>query len=229
MIVPGGGFTAEGYWKGAKNKGRYLFPVKAMGIVLKHKFMEGFVSLLRAKEQPVDVALRKTLYNKAWVVYAKQPFGGPAQVIEYLGRYTHKIALSNHRLKSIANGKVCFSYKDYADGGKQKEMTLEAGEFLRRFCMHILPKGFKKIRHYGFLASRVRPRLSLQQLQRGILPANKAKKDWKAIAKEKLHFDVEQCPCCQTGRMTTLLAFDAHGPPLWVMEKCRQQQSGFAG
>lgn len=85
-------------------------------------------------------------------MYAKPPFGGPAQVVEYLGRYTHKVAISNNRIKSVSvEGKVLFSYKDYADGNKQKEMELPAPEFIRRFEQHILPKGFTKIRHYGYL------------------------------------------------------------------------------
>jgi hypothetical protein len=88
------------------------------------------------------------------VVYAKPSFGGPAQVVEYLGRYTHKVAISNNRIKSIsAEGEVTFSYKDYADGSKQKDMELPAPEFIRRFEQHILPKGFTEIRHYGYLSN----------------------------------------------------------------------------
>jgi hypothetical protein len=224
MIIPGGGITAEGDWKHTKNKGRYLFPVKAMSTVYKHKFMESFLALMQHKQKPVEVCLRKTLYNKEWVVYAKRPFAGPGQVIEYLGRYTHKIAISNHRIKNIEDGKVTFSYKDYAQDSVQKQMTLEAEEFLRRFCMHILPKGFRKIRHYGFLASRSRPKLKMQQMQRGIIPKRKKEKDWKIIAKQKLNFDPEQCPCCKTGRMITILTFDAHAPPLEIIKRIEHQK-----
>lgn len=224
MIVPGGGFTDSGYWKGVKSKGKYLFPVKAMSIVFKNKFMEGFIAWKQKSGEAIDPAVRKTLYNKDWVVYAKQPFGGPQQVIEYLGRYTHKIAISNHRIKDIADGKVTFSYKDYADGSRQKLMTLDAEEVLRRFCMHILPKGFMKIRHYGFLSSRARPRFVMQQMRMGMVPKPPKKRDWKVIAKEKLDFDAEQCPCCKTGKMITLLTFSAHGPPQWALQKIRQQQ-----
>jgi hypothetical protein len=153
MIVPGGGIAASGCWKHAKNKGRFLFPVKAMSTVFKNKYMEGFLKFIQTKNITIEKTLRETLYNKSWVVYAKQPFGGPAQVIEDLGGYKHKVAISNHRILSIADGKVSFMYKDYADGCRQKQMVLEATEFLRRFCMHILPPGFRKIRHYGFLAN----------------------------------------------------------------------------
>ncbi|MEJ7826879.1 MAG: transposase, partial [Segetibacter sp.] len=149
MIVPAGGFTLCGHWKHTKNKGRYLFPVKAMSIVFKNKFMQGLQTLIKEYNLPsLSDDDRKKLYSKSWVVYAKQPFGGPEQVIEYLARYSHKVAISNHRITAIADGKVSFRYKDYADGCKQKTMTLEATEFLRRFCLHILPKGFRKIRHY---------------------------------------------------------------------------------
>ena len=134
-----------------------------MSTVFKHKYMEAFVLYLKSNNLVIDKAMRETLYNKAWIVYAKQPFADPKQVIEYLGRYTHKVAISNHRIRNIEHGKVLFSYKDYADGGLQKEMTLDAEEFLRRFCMHILPQGFRKIRHYGFLSNRSKLRLKMQQ------------------------------------------------------------------
>ena len=91
-----------------------------------------------------------------WNVYAKPPFGGPERVLKYLARYTHRVAISNSRILSIADGKVTFLWKDYADGGKVKPMTLEAVEFIRRFLLHILPAGFVRIRQFGFLANRVR-------------------------------------------------------------------------
>jgi len=156
MIVPGGGFTDAGYWKSAKSDGKYLFPAKTMSIVYKNKFMEKLVAFLKEVNEPIDVDLRKKLYNLNWVVYAKQPFGGPKQVIEYIGRYSHKIAISNHRIKKVGDGKVTFTYKDYAAGGAKKLMTIEATEFLRRFCMHILPKRFVKIRQMDFYHRAIR-------------------------------------------------------------------------
>ena len=172
----------------------------------------------------MDKAMRKILYNKDWIVYAKRPFAGAAQVIEYLGRYTHKIAISNHRIKNIEDGKVTFLYKDYADKGAQKLMALNAEEFLRRFCMHILPKSFRKIRHYGFLSNRSKQQLKMHQMQMGMVVKPKENKDWKLITKEKLLFDVDQCPCCKTGKMITVLCFNAHAPPLWLMRKINEQQ-----
>jgi len=156
MIVPGGGFTDAGYWKSAKSDGKYLFPAKTMSIVYKNKFMEKLVAFLKEVNEPIDVDLRKKLYNLNWVVYAKQPFGGPKQVIEYIGPYSHKIAISNHRIKKVGDGKVTFTYKDYAAGGAKKLMTIEATEFLRRFCMHILPKRFVKIRQMDFYHRAIR-------------------------------------------------------------------------
>ena len=225
MIVPGGGFDAAGCWKPSKHRGTFLFPVKAMSKVFKNKFMEGLLKWLPATAETISKDVRKTLYSKDWVVYAKRPFGGPKQVIEYLGRYTHKVAISNHRIQSIENGKVRFGYKDYADNSQQKEMVLDGTEFLRRFCLHILPKGFRKMRHYGFLSNRNAARLVMQQMQMGIIPQPKQKKEWKEVAKEKLHYDVDLCPCCKTGRMVTILAFDANGPPAWTMNKLDEQQA----
>jgi len=169
MIVPGGGFTDAGYWKSAKSDGKYLFPVKAMSIVYKNKFMEKLIAYLKEINEPIDVPLRRKLYNMNWVVYAKQIVGGPKQVIEYIGRYSHKIAISNHRIKNIGDGKVSFTHKDYAACGVQKLMTLDAHEFLRRFCMYVLPKRFVKIRHYGFLSSRNKHDLKIHQMQIGVL------------------------------------------------------------
>lgn len=224
MIVPGGGITAAGYWAPTKQKGKYLFPVKAMGIVFKNKFMESFLQWLQTKNSSIDKKLRETLYNKSWVVFAKQPFLGARQVIEYLGRYTHKVAIDNHRIKGIGGGKVSFSYKDYADGCKQKEMELDATEFLRRFCLHILPQGFRKIRYYGFLANANSGLLKIQQKEMGIAPPLPIKKDWKTIAKENMGLDVSQCPCCKKGLMQTILAFKANAPPEWVLRELKTQQ-----
>ena len=214
MIIPGGGIAASGCWKNAKNNGRFLFPVKAMSTVFKHKYMEGFLQLLNSESKSIEPLLRETLYNKSWVAYAKQPFGGPAQVIEYLGRYTHKVAISNHRLLSTGDDKVSFRYKDYADNSKQKVMTLEATEFLRRFCLHILPQGFRKIRYYGFLANKNSTLLQVQQQEMGTQQKGAIKKiAWQLIAKEKLNYDACLCPVCKKGTMVTIFHFKAHAPP----------------
>ena len=134
-------------------------------------------------------------------------------MIEYLGRYTHRIAISNHRIKSIEEGKVNFSYKDYRQGGAQKTMALDGPEFLRRFCLHILPPGFRKVRHYGILSSRAKPKLKMQQLKMGVSIVPKVKMDWKQVARETMGFDADACPCCLTGRMHTIYCFGPNAPP----------------
>ena len=117
-------------------------------------FRGRFIALLKERLPGDNKELINELYKNKWVVYAKRPFTGPQSVVEYLGRYTHKIAISNHRIKNISDGKVTFSYKDYGTAAAvTKEMTLDALEFIRRFAMHILPKGFVRIRHYGIVSS----------------------------------------------------------------------------
>jgi hypothetical protein len=145
------------------------------------------------------------MHQSNWVVYAKAPFAGPKQVIEYLGRYSHRVAISNHRLISVNDGKVTFRYKDYRNGDKQKLMTLEATEFLRRFCLHILPQRFVKIRHYGFLSSR-RNSAELPILQGKEVNSSTSettptpKLTWQEVCRQQLNYDPELCHCCQTER-----------------------------
>ena len=222
-IVPGGGITQAGHWKHVKNNGKYLFSVKAMSLVFRGKFMEKFKAYCLSNKLSPDNDLLHKLYRKHWVVYARQPFLGPGQVIEYLGRYTHRIAISNHRIKAIADGKVTFTYKDYRQAGKQKTITLDACEFLRRFCLHILPPKFVKIRHYGILASRVKPQLKMQQMKMGISIVPQEKITWQQISRDKLGFDPQICPCCKTGKMRTIMHFAAHAPP--VIKQVYQQNN----
>lgn len=213
-IVPAGGFAKNGDWKSTRTKGEFLYPIKQMSTVYKHKFMEKYRNWLASINQPLAYKQRQTLYNKYWMVYAKQPFGGAEQVVEYLGRYSHKVAISNHRIKNIADGTVTFTYKDYADGSKVKLQMLSSDEFLRRFCMHILPPRFMKIRHYGFLANRGKRKLKIHQMTQGKIPQPKQKMNYKEVCKTLLGFDVDACPHCKKGVMIRLLNFDANAPPL---------------
>jgi len=161
-IVGGAGMDAESNWKIAK-KAKYgrLFPVKAMATVYKARFMALLklsvnhnIITLNQDQQDQWQHIQDKLYATKWIVFAKQPFGGPAQVVEYLGRYTHKVAISNSRIQKVdASGRISFAYKDYADQGKTKQMELSGEEFLRRFEQHILPKRFCKIRSYGLYAN----------------------------------------------------------------------------
>ena len=219
MIVPGGGFTKENEWKNSASNGDFLFPIKAMAKVYRGKFMSKFLTFLTDKKLPIDLSLRRKLYDKKWVIYAKQPFKNAEGVVEYLGRYSHKIAISNHRIKGIDNSLISFSYKDYVHGSVTKIMKLEPTEFLRRFCMHILPPKFVKIRHYGFLSSRAKEKLKIHQLKEGILPKNTTKLSLAEITKTNLGFDIEQCPCCKTGKMIIVQQFAANAPPKHINDK----------
>jgi Putative transposase/Transposase zinc-binding domain len=135
-IVPGGGIYDKGKWKPQLRSDKYLFPVKALSKVYRAKYVQQLRSKgIDDKACPDGRALIESLFAKQWVVYAKRPFGGPGQVIEYLGRYTHKVAISNHRIAQVDDATVTFSYKDYRDGSTKKQMTLGNEEFTRRFAM----------------------------------------------------------------------------------------------
>jgi len=204
-IVPGGGLTPQGKWKTAKTQGKYLFPVKAMSKVFRARFI---AALTKALPEKMDDGLVSELYKKRWVVYAKRPFNGPVSVIEYLGRYTHKIAISNHRIRGTSETKVTFSYKDYRQSGITKEMTLDALEFIRRFALHILPKAFVRIRHYGILSSTAKAKCAVQIKEQ--LPEIP-----KPISNKPLlqAYIPKECPCCKKETMLELIRFNSRGPP----------------
>jgi len=212
VIVPAGGIDHEGHWLHSRQSGKYLFPVKAMSRVFRGKFMEQFRRFMTGNGIETDEELHRELYRNDWVVYAKHPFGGAEQVIEYLWRYTHKVAISNHRLMDIADGNVTFSYKDYRDSGKIKTMTLAAVEFLRRFCLHILPRGFRKIRHYGILSSRNKGKLRELQAIMGVVCVQGETLSHYAKISGKA-YDVKLCPCCKKGRMVVVSSLKSRAPP----------------
>lgn len=203
-IIPGGFIDRNGKWRMSRTEGKFLFPVKAMSKVYRAKY----VAQLRASELNVEQETYDALFKKEWVVYAKRPFGSPNTVVEYLGRYTHKIAISNHRILSMDDHTVMISYKDYRSEGKKKTLTLSHGEFIRRFATHILPKRFTRIRHYGILSSTWK-RSKLQELQvqlSGIVLAV-----LPTVEKGSYH---KTCPCCRTGKMIILCTFGRRGPPV---------------
>jgi hypothetical protein len=216
-IVSGGGIVQEQgcirWVEGKKNDWRFLFPVKAMNKVFRGKFLQGLTALLANQSvQPsanADMAsLINELYQKDWIVYAKQPFGGPQQVIEYLGRYTHKVAISNHRIQAYDadTHTVTFDWKDYADGSKQKQMALTDSEFIRRFEQHILPQGFTKIRSYGYLTNRGRRQRINQMLEAMQLPQHpqQVKVPWQVRLLERFGKRANECPCCHQQTLTLL-------------------------
>ena len=214
-IVSGGGINATHEWKRAKKvKNNFLFHTTALMQVYRGRFLYHLQQLKASKQiqwQGDDASWNGLLKEMAaidWVVYAKPPFGGPAQVVEYLGRYTHKVAISNNRIKSIsAEGKVLFSYKDYADGNTQKDMALPAPEFIRRFEQHILPKGFTKIRHYGYLSNRDRSKRIAAILQQLKLPLPKPVISYDYATGKLVRYGVNVHPCkyCTVGKLSLVM------------------------
>lgn len=193
MIVSGGGLTAEGKWRESRRK--FFLPVR----VLTAKFRGKFLAFLRKRFPNTDTELLNTCYAKNWVVYCKPPFGSADQVLSYLGRYTHRVAISNHRIMSLENGKVTFLWRNYARGNEVKPMTLDAEEFIRRFLLHVLPDGFRKIRHYGLFAARDKgKRLSLCRL---LTKMPQPKQISSVIERLRTIFgaDFNLCPCCGIG------------------------------
>ena len=167
FIITAGGLTNNGEWVEPKYKGKFLFPVPALSKVFRGKFIEGLKKAYYAGELVLPDNLKikdddefeqwiDLLASRNWVVNSKPPFSGPEEVVRYIGRYTHRIAISNHRIISIADGQISFSFKDNKEKDKSKvwkEMTLPADQFIKRFLWHVLPKRYHRIRHYGFLTN----------------------------------------------------------------------------
>ena len=216
-VVPGGGLSPDGARWISCPRGFFL-PVKVLSPVFRGKFLEalrkafdqGRLSiggeLAHLNDPTAFHSYLTTTYKSEWVVYSKPPFGGPEQVLKYLARYTHRVAISNWRLVALEDGKVSFTWKDYANGSRERVMTLEAAEFLRRFLLHVLPSGFVRIRHYGFLANRLRS--AKLELCRGLLGSSLSSDSelpTKELAEETTIADrVERdprCPACKQGKM----------------------------
>jgi hypothetical protein len=210
-VVPGGGINFKGQWKQvstSENGKVFLFRVENLSRVFRGKFIGAL-----KKKMPQEKKFISDLYKTDWVVYSKEPFAGPDQVIEYLGRYTHKVAIGNHRLLNVDETGVRFSWRDYRDN-IEKVMPLEGAEFLRRFCIHILPKRFVRIRHYGLLSTARREELRELQEAFGInTPEIREKKHWKEVCREHLNYDPDICPVCGKGHMSTIEMFFGPRPP----------------
>jgi hypothetical protein len=197
----------------------FLFPVKALSKVFRGKFLDflksaykneqltfsGNSSYLQARrefQQLID-----QLYGKKWVVYAKESFSNPEDALEYLSRYTHKVAISNERIKNLEEGKVSFSYKDRKSADVQKEIKLEVEEFIRRFLLHVLPDGFMRIRHFGFLANRCKKKClnRCRQLLGLASPLFKPKaRTPREMMLELTGKDISRCPCCKKGTLKAI-------------------------
>jgi Putative transposase/Transposase zinc-binding domain len=223
-VVPGGGLSPDGSHWVACQPG-YFLPAPVLSLVYRGKFLAllhsafdqgklSFRGKLKVLASPNEFQRRLTASAQTeWVVHAKRPFGGPERVLKYLARYTHRVAISNRRLVALEDGEVKFHWKDYAHGGCQKTMTLKATEFIRRFLLHVLPSGFVRIRHYGFLANRVcREKLALC---RALLEVEATPEPVESELSLEPEEAVEAepaanlCPSCGAGRMVRVASFGA--------------------
>ena len=221
-VVPGGGISLDGRRWIACRPGFFL-PVK----VLSRRFRKLYLQYLEQAyaagklqfhgdlEQLADAQnfarYLAPLAETEWVVYAKPPFGGPERVLDYLGRYTHRIAISNNRLIELKDGRVTFAYKDYKHEQRQKVMTLSADEFLRRFLMHVLPDGFQRIRHYGLLGNRHRAEnlAHCRELLGVVTPTIETQRDYRERYRQLTGQDPLRCPQCQIGEMLRIAVLPA--------------------
>jgi Putative transposase/Transposase zinc-binding domain len=218
VVVPGGGLSPDGNQWISCRPGFFL-PVQVLSRLFRRLFIEAlerafmagqlafFGALAHLKERDAFQLHLAPVRRAKWVVYAKRPFAGPEQVLEYVGRYTHRVAISNNRILDIEDGKVRFQWKDYRRGGQQKPMTVNADEFIRRFLVHVLPSGFLRIRYYGLLGNRYR-KDKLARC-RELLGMSKlepkadegADKDYRDTYEELTGLSLCQCPACHLGRM----------------------------
>lgn len=216
-VVTGGALSEDGErWIAAKPG--FLFPVRALSAVFRGKYLDALALAHRRGElhfagstaplaKPAALrGLLATLKANDWVVYAKPPFAGAEQVLSYLGRYTHRVAIGNHRLVSFEHAEVRFRWRDYAHGNKTKVMALSAEEFLRRFLLHTLPAGFVKIRHYGLLGNRCRHRkvARCRALLAQPAPEPHEPESTEAMMQRLTGIDIQRCPVCAQGRLRVI-------------------------
>jgi hypothetical protein len=213
-VVPGGGFSPDGSRWIACRKDSFFLPYKVLSrqfrklflLSLGRAFRKGKLHLsgeLRDLAKPAAFqSLCEAAAKLEWVVHVKPPFGGPRRVLQYLARYTHRVAISNHRLRSMENGHVSFDWKDYADHSRTKVITLDAVEFIRRFLLHVLPPGLVRIRHFGFLANRVRRQKLIHC--RALLAARAAPIPLDSEPSTTAVEDPHCCPICKLGRLVVI-------------------------
>ena len=205
-LVPAGALSLNhSRWIGARPN--FLFPVKALSRVFRGKFLALLQQACDKGKIPPAHNEIKASRQKSWVVYAKKPFGSPQTVLDYLGRYTHRVALSNDRILNVQNGQVTLSYRDRKDGDKKKTVSLEAQEFIRRFLLHVLPDGFMRIRHFGFLANRAKKH-ALPQCRKllglSVALPELPKKSAHDLLLELSGIDLSRCPRCLKGTLIVI-------------------------
>ena len=197
-IVPSLGYNLRGNLKSIGKSGKYLFPVIQLSLKFRGSFMAGVKSYLSGRHKLSGfMSLIRKAWNKPWVVYCEPSFGKAENVVGYLGQYTHRVAITNHRIVSVDDGHVMFALKDYRDNGRQRTTSLSGEEFLRRFCLHILPSGFVKIRYYGIYSSRFRSTMLKDRIK---IPSQPDETVIERIIR-LIGFDINECPCCKKGRL----------------------------
>jgi hypothetical protein len=195
LIVPAGALMQDGTWKHARNRGKYLFDVRQLSSVFRARFVQAVRAALKDKQ--VKGIVPDGLFDKDWVVFAKQPFGGAKQVMAYLGRYTHRTAISNDRILHVDQEHVTFAWKDYSQNNKRQVTTMKGEDFLKRFCLHICPFGYTRIRHYGFLSSASKVKsLALIRRSLGTKPPAPLGDQWMLIVLERMGIVPQKCKCC---------------------------------
>lgn len=219
-LVAGGALSAKGEWVSAKRG--FLFPAKALSSVYRGKFMDALDAARKAGNLHFDAAQSDTswrtlctqLRRHNWVVYAKQPLGGPAQVLAYLGRYTHRVAISNERILGMEGNNVRFRVRDSANGNRKKVLRLEAGEFIGRFMLHMLPSGFKRIRHYGLLgpAHKAAHLAAARAALQAPTPDPVITESVEAFMRRVACIEWLACPHCHEGRFHVVQAIPSHPP-----------------
>jgi len=229
-IVTGGGLSPDGL-RWIRCKGNFFLPEKVLARLFRGKFLAYLKQayeknklvfpgkIAHLKEESAFKALLRRHYKQEWVVDCRPPFGNAEMVMEYLGRYTHRVAISNNRLVKLEDGKVTFRYRDRRDSDKVKQMTLDAPEFIRRFLLHILPDGFVKIRHYGLLSNRNRKdKLGLCKRLLGVdcreEGKEKRKESWQDLLTRVTGNDPRICPYCGKGRMVLKEVLNPSALPL---------------
>ena len=213
-MVTGGALASDGSrWIPTRHPG-FLFPVRALAKVFRAKYLDALQEAAARGELGSEVALPallRGLRRRDWVVYAKPPFAAPESVLAYLGRYTHRIALSNRRILHVAADRVAFRWRDYADGNRLKVMELSTHEFIRRFLLHVLPTGFVRIRHYGLFANRSRTATiaRCRQLLGAVPPpAPPAHESGLEKLLRLTGLDLRVCPACGEGHMAVIAELD---------------------
>jgi hypothetical protein len=211
-VVPGGGFSPDGSRWIACRKDSFFLPYKVLSHLFRKLFLLSLGKAFRKGQLRLSGELRdlakpaafqamcETADHLEWVVHVKPPFGGPRRVLKYLARYTHRVAISNHRLRTLESGRVSFDWKDYADHSRTKTMTLDAVEFIRRFLLHVLPSGLVRIRHFGFLANRVRKQ-KLTQCRALLAASAPIPIDPDGSTSVE---DPHCCPICRLGRLIVI-------------------------